>query len=159
MDEQLPQAPFPDRVPAPAARLLPLALCDLALVAAALALWAVDARARVHGGFLATSLAVATGGFAATAVVVALLLIVLPRDALAGQVALALTAAGVLATAALELPPFFRVLAGGPLPRGAAYVAEEVAIRFYRRAGFGPWEAPGRTLFVTEPLPRPRAAD
>jgi hypothetical protein len=48
---------------------------------------------------------------------------VLPRDALAGQVALALTAAGVLATAALELPPFLRVLAGAPIPRGAAYVA------------------------------------
>jgi ribosomal protein S18 acetylase RimI-like enzyme len=180
MDERQPE---PAR--APGAALLPLALRDLALVAAALALWAADARVRGDGGALATPLAVATGGltalagylahewghltgawlggsivhpaaspasvflfrfdvdrndrrqfawmslggFAATAVVVALLLIVLPRDALAGQVALGLTAAGVLATAALELPPFFRVLAGGPLPRGAAYVADEVAIR------------------------------
>lgn len=69
------------------------------------------------------------GGFLATALVVALLLALLPRDALAGQVALGLTAAGVLATAVLELPPFFRVLAGGPIPRGAAYVADEIAIR------------------------------
>jgi len=32
-------------------------------------------------------------------------------------------AAGVLATAALELPPFFRVLRGGPIPRGLGYRA------------------------------------
>jgi ribosomal protein S18 acetylase RimI-like enzyme len=166
-------------------RLTPIALRDLAIVAAALALWAADASLRAAGGALATTVAVAAGaltalagylahewghltgarlggsavhlpasaasvflfrfdaerndrrqfawmslgGFVATALVVALLLAVLPRDALAGQVALGLTAAGVLATAVLELPPFFRVLAGAPIPRGAAYVADEITIR------------------------------
>jgi hypothetical protein len=61
------------------------------------------------------------GGFAASALVVALYLAVLPLDALAGRVAILLTALGVLATLVLELPPFFRVLRGGELPRGPAY--------------------------------------
>jgi len=46
---------------------------------------------------------------------------VLPFDALAGRVAGVVTVLGVLATAALELPPFFRVLRGGPIPRGLGY--------------------------------------
>ena len=33
------------------------------------------------------------------------------------------------ATAVLELPPFFRVLRGGPIPRGAAYASGAFAIR------------------------------
>ena len=36
---------------------------------------------------------------------------------------------GVLATAVLELPPFFAVMRGAPLPRGTAYVGDD------RRAG------------------------
>jgi hypothetical protein len=80
-------------------------------------LFRFDSDRNGRGAFLAMSL----GGFAASAAGVALLLGVLPRDALSGQLALALTALGVLATALLELPPFFRVLRGGALPRGAAY--------------------------------------
>lgn len=65
-------------------------------------------------------LAMSAGGFAASAAVVALLLAALPLDALSGRVALALTGLGVLATALLEIPPAWRVLRGGPLPRGGA---------------------------------------
>jgi hypothetical protein len=73
-----------------------------------------------HNGrrrFLAMSL----GGFAASTGVVLLLLAALPAGALATWIALALVGAGVVATLVLELPPFFRVLAGAPLPRGAVY--------------------------------------
>jgi hypothetical protein len=80
-------------------------------------LFRFDSDRNGRGAFLAMSL----GGFAASAAGVALLLGVLPRDALSGQLALTLTALGVLATALLELPPFFRVLRGGALPRGVAY--------------------------------------
>ena len=62
------------------------------------------------------------GGFIASAVVVALLLVLLSLDRLADQVALGLTAAGVLATAILELPPAWRVYRGGELPSGVAFV-------------------------------------
>jgi len=61
------------------------------------------------------------GGFAASAAGLALLLAVLPFGALSGRVALVVTVLGVLATAVLELPPFFRVLRGGPIPRGLGY--------------------------------------
>ena len=64
------------------------------------------------------------GGFLATPLVVALFLAVPPRDVLAGQLALGITALGVLATVVLEFPPAWRVLRGGPLPRGAAYHSE-----------------------------------
>jgi hypothetical protein len=80
-------------------------------------LFRFDSDRNGRGAFLAMSL----GGFAASAAGVALLLAVLPRDVLSGQLALTLTALGVLATALLELPPFFRVLRGGALPRGVAY--------------------------------------
>jgi hypothetical protein len=63
------------------------------------------------------------GGFAASAFVVALSVAVLPLDALSGRVAVALVGLGVLATAVLELPPFFRVLRGGAIPRGGAYAS------------------------------------
>jgi len=62
-----------------------------------------------------------SGGFLASAVGLAFLLAVLPLDALSGRVALTITLLGVLATAVLELPPFFRVLRGGPIPRGLGY--------------------------------------
>lgn len=80
-------------------------------------LFRFDSDRNGRGAFAAMSL----GGFAASALGVAVLLAVLPRDALAGRVALALTGLGVVATAVLELPPFWRVLRGGPIPRGAAY--------------------------------------
>ena len=60
------------------------------------------------------------GGFAASALVVVLLLAFLPLPSLAALIALGLTAAGVLATVILEIPPFLRVLRGGSLPRGGA---------------------------------------
>jgi len=62
-----------------------------------------------------------SGGFAASAAGLALLLVVLPFDARAGRVALVVAVLGVLATAVLELPPFFRVLRSGPIPRGLGY--------------------------------------
>ena len=70
-----------------------------------------------RGQFLAMSL----GGFAASAAVVPLLFARLPWDALSTRVALGLVMAGVLATLVTELPPFFRVLRGAPLPRGFVY--------------------------------------
>jgi hypothetical protein len=66
-------------------------------------------------------LAMSLGGFAATASVLPTLLVALPAGALSSAVALALMAAGLLATLATELPPFFRVLRGAPLPRGSVY--------------------------------------
>jgi ribosomal protein S18 acetylase RimI-like enzyme len=88
-------------------------------------LFRFDAERNTRGQFLGMSL----GGFVATAIAVALLVALLPSGALATRVALALTAAGVVATAVLELPPFFRVWAGAPIPRGAAYVSDAIAIR------------------------------
>jgi hypothetical protein len=68
-------------------------------------------------------LAMSLGGFVASALVAALLLGVLPMHALSTWVALFLTALGLLATAILEVPPFWRVFRGAPLPRGGpAYV-------------------------------------
>jgi hypothetical protein len=66
-------------------------------------------------------LAMSLGGFAASAVSVPLLLALLPAGALASWVACALIGLGVVATLATELPPFFRVLRGAPLPRGFVY--------------------------------------
>ena len=66
--------------------------------------------------------AMSLGGFAATALVVAVYVAVLPWDTLAGRIALGVTALGVLATIVLELPPFVRVLRGGAIPEGAVYV-------------------------------------
>ncbi len=65
------------------------------------------------------------GGFVASAVAVVFFAVVLPLDALSGKIAMALVALGVLATFVLELPPFFRVLRGAPLPRGIAYESTE----------------------------------
>ena len=44
-----------------------------------------------------------------------------------GQVALGITLLGVLATVVLEFPPAWKVLRGGPLPRGVAYHSEHAA--------------------------------
>lgn len=63
------------------------------------------------------------GGFAASAVAVVFLPLALPWNTLATWVALGLAGAGVVATAVLELPPFFGVLRGAPIPTGAAYVS------------------------------------
>jgi len=65
----------------------------------------------------------ALGGFAASIATVVLLLIVLPSGLLASRIALALVALGVLATLLIEVPEFWRVWRGGPLPSGAAFVS------------------------------------
>ncbi|WP_428309334.1 hypothetical protein [Hydrocarboniphaga sp.] len=63
------------------------------------------------------------GGFISSALLVIFLLLVLPKDLLAAQVALGLTALGVLATFVIEVPEFWRVLRGAPLPNGAAFMS------------------------------------
>jgi hypothetical protein len=65
----------------------------------------------------------AGGGFVSSGLLVVLLLMVLPRDLLAAQLALAGVAVGVLATLVIEVPGFWRVYRGAPLPSGAAYVS------------------------------------
>lgn len=64
----------------------------------------------------------ALGGFAASLLMVGLLVAVLPRGVLASWIALTLTALGVLATFIIEVPEFWRVARGGPIPNGAAFV-------------------------------------
>jgi len=84
--------------------------------ACSLFLFNFDPETNRPGQFIAMS----SGGFLASAAMVAGFLAVLPLGALSGQVAMAFVGAGVAATLILELPPFVRVLRGGPLPRGAA---------------------------------------
>jgi len=67
--------------------------------------------------------AMTLGGFAASILTVAVLLLALPRDLLASWIALALVAVGVVATLVIEVPEFWRVWRGGPLPDGAAFVS------------------------------------
>lgn len=64
----------------------------------------------------------ALGGFVSSFITVALLFWLLPWSLLASKVALALTVLGVIATLVIEVPEFWRVLRGGPLPDGAAFV-------------------------------------
>jgi hypothetical protein len=70
-------------------------------------------------------LTMSMGGFIASGISIVFLFAVLPLDTLAGKIALGLVALGVLATAVLELPPFFEVMRGAPLPRGTAYVGDD----------------------------------
>jgi hypothetical protein len=70
-------------------------------------------------------LTMSCGGYVASVLAVVILLATLPLTTIAGAVAIGLTAAGVVATAILEIPPFVRVWQGGPIPRGAAYVSAE----------------------------------
>jgi hypothetical protein len=67
--------------------------------------------------------AMALGGFAASVVAVGLFAVILPGGVLATWITLALVAAGVLATLVIEVPEFWRVWRGGPLPDGAAFVS------------------------------------
>lgn len=62
------------------------------------------------------------GGFIASGIVVYVYATELALDRLADQTALALTAAGVIATIILEFPPAWRVLRGGAMPGGVAFV-------------------------------------
>jgi hypothetical protein len=91
--------------------------------ARSLFLFRFDVRCNDRAQFLAMS----TGGFVASTLVILLLLLVLPRPTLAGGVALTLVGLGVVATAVLEIPTFWRVLHGGPLPTGSAYVSAKEA--------------------------------
>jgi len=62
--------------------------------------------------------AMSLGGFVVSALVVALLIVILPLDAWSGRVALALVGIGVIATLILEVPAAWKVARGAPLPRG-----------------------------------------
>jgi len=61
------------------------------------------------------------GGYIASALAAVLALAWLPRDHLAGQVALAIVAIGILATFVAEVPTTIRVARGAPMPRGYVY--------------------------------------
>ena len=62
--------------------------------------------------------AMSLGGFATSALGVALLIAILPLDAWSGRIALALVGIGVIATLILEVPAAWKVARGAPLPRG-----------------------------------------
>jgi len=67
--------------------------------------------------------AMALGGFAASILSVVLFVLLLPWGLLATTLALTLIALGVAATLIIEVPEFWRVWRGGPLPEGAAFVS------------------------------------
>ncbi len=64
----------------------------------------------------------ALGGFVSSFITVVVLFWLLPWSLLASKVALALTVLGVIATFVIEVPEFWGVLRGGPMPNGAAFV-------------------------------------
>jgi hypothetical protein len=69
-------------------------------------------------------LAMSYGGYAASIASLALMALLLPRDALSGLLGLTAGGLGVLATLLLELPVTLRVHRGGPLPsEGVVYVS------------------------------------
>lgn len=72
-------------------------------------------------------LSMALGGFISSFITVLALVIWLPADRLATTLALTLTGLGVLATFIIEVPEFWRVWRGGPLPSGAAFIKNERA--------------------------------
>ena len=76
-----------------------------------------DVGANDRRQFLAMSL----GGFAASAIALPVLFESVPAGALSSWVAIGLAGAGLVATLATELPPFWRVMRGAPLPRGFVY--------------------------------------
>ncbi|HEY1077919.1 MAG TPA: hypothetical protein VGE51_14605 [Fontimonas sp.] len=62
------------------------------------------------------------GGFVASGIVIFVYVTQLSLVQLADQTALVLTVLGVIATIILEFPPAWRVLRGGPMPGGVAFV-------------------------------------
>ena len=64
------------------------------------------------------------GGYAASVLALALMVVGLPRGATSSYVALAATALGVFATFALEIPTTVRVARGGRLPSGGVFSGE-----------------------------------
>ena len=67
--------------------------------------------------------AMALGGFAASILSVLLFVLVLPGGVLATPLTLGLVALGVVATFVIEVPEFWRVWRGGPLPDGPAFIS------------------------------------
>jgi hypothetical protein len=88
-------------------------------------LFSYDAERNTRGQFLVMSLA----GFAATALFVLGFLLWMPRDQVAGRIALrgALILAGL--TAVIELPIFFRALFGSSVPRTGMFKGPTVGGR------------------------------
>jgi hypothetical protein len=68
--------------------------------------------------------AMSLGGFVASILLVAALLLWLPHGLLATYIALSLVALGVGATLVIEVPGFWRVWRGAPMPSGAAFVTD-----------------------------------
>src|SRR5262249_19730171 len=66
-------------------------------------------------------LRMSVGGFVASAIVTPLLIAILPAGAISTYVAWVLIVAGLVATAWLELPLYFKVRSGAPLPRGFVF--------------------------------------
>lgn len=72
--------------------------------------------------------AMSMGGFVASIAFVAWLPFGLPWGLLATYVAEGLTALGVLATLAIEVPGLIRVMRGAPMPSNAAFVSDPVTM-------------------------------
>jgi hypothetical protein len=64
------------------------------------------------------------GGYAASVVALAAILLSVPWRTLSGVTALVATSLGVLATFAIEVPTTVRVARGGPLPSGGVFADE-----------------------------------
>jgi hypothetical protein len=76
-----------------------------------------DSASNTRRQFLWMSL----GGYAASAVAVTAIALLVPFDAWSGRVALALAGVGTFVTLVLEVPITVRVVRGAPLPMEAAY--------------------------------------
>lgn len=64
------------------------------------------------------------GGYVASALALAVIVLTVPWGSLSGLVALVATTLGVIATFALEVPTTIRVARGGPLPNGGVFADE-----------------------------------
>jgi hypothetical protein len=80
-------------------------------------LFYIDTKNSDRHQFLSMSM----GGFTASAIVTPLLIAILPAGAISTWVAYVLIVAGLVATAWLELPLYFKVRRGAPLPRGFVF--------------------------------------
>lgn len=69
-------------------------------------------------------LAMSYGGYLASAMALAIIMLAVPWRALSGITALVATSLGVLATFAIEVPTTVRVARGGPLPSGGVFADE-----------------------------------
>jgi hypothetical protein len=69
-------------------------------------------------------LAMSYGGYLASAVALAVIMLAVPWHTLSGLTALVATSLGVLATFAIEVPTTVRVARGGPLPSGGVFADE-----------------------------------